>query len=182
MGEHAEWDKYIKYEIAHRAPLMLHIPGVTTGEVSDALVEFVDIYPTLVEAAGYNRLETCPEYSRNVSRCTEGSSLIKLIETPEDWKSAIFWQQPRGYWSELTHKYQGYTVMTDQFRYSEYVNLINLGEENQMPDWSDPEDIGELYDLVADPQENINLYRNDEYHETKLALRKILHAGWTAYN
>ena len=28
MGEQAEWDKYTSYEIAHRAPMMLHLPGV----------------------------------------------------------------------------------------------------------------------------------------------------------
>ena len=28
MGEQAEWAKYTNYEIAHRAPMMLHIPGV----------------------------------------------------------------------------------------------------------------------------------------------------------
>ena len=28
MGEQAEWAKYTSYEIAHRAPMMLHLPGV----------------------------------------------------------------------------------------------------------------------------------------------------------
>merc|ERR1719318_1692440 len=108
--------------------------------------------------------------------------MVKLLVNPEGWKEAIFWQQPRGYWSEFQKEYQGYTVMTDQFRYSEYVNLLNLDEEDQAPDWSGPEDVGELYDLIADPQENFNLYRNSDYHETKAALRKILYQGWTEYN
>ena len=47
--------------------------------------------------------------------------------------------------------------MTDQFRYSEYVNLLNLDEEGQAPDWSGPEDVGELYDLIADPQEILSV-------------------------
>ena len=182
MGEHAEWDKYTNYEIAHRAPLMIKIPGLTHGEVSNKLVEFVDIYPTLVEAAGFERMAKCPEYSRNVSVCTEGTSMVKLFVNPDGWKEAVFWQQPRGYWTELQKKYQGYTVRTDQYRYSEYVNLINVGEEDQAPDWNHMEDIGELYDLINDPQENFNLYHNHDYVEAKVALRKVLHAGWTAYN
>ena len=31
------------------------------------MVEFVDIMPTLVEAAGFPPVDKCPEYSRNVS-------------------------------------------------------------------------------------------------------------------
>ena len=182
MGEHAEWDKYTNYEVAHRAPLMLHIPGITHGEVSSKLVEFVDIYPTIVEAAGLGKMEKCPEYSRNISVCTEGSSLMNLLEDPEDWKSAVFWQQPRGYWTPHDKKFQGYTVRTDDWRYSEYVNLLNEEEEEQAPAWADIVEFGELYDLTSDPQENNNLYRNKDFQETKIAMRKILHHGWFHYN
>ena len=37
--------------------------------MSEQLVEFVDILPTLVEAAGLPQLDLCPEYSRNISIC-----------------------------------------------------------------------------------------------------------------
>jgi len=182
LGEHAEWDKYTNYEIAHRAPMMLHIPGVTDGEVSSELVEFVDIFPTLTEAAGLGVMEKCPEYSRNVSVCTEGTSLMRLIEKPEWWKKAVFWQQPRGYWSQWQKEYQGYSVLTPDYRYSEYVNLNSPNEENQAPNWNLPEDFGELYSMKEDPQENFNLFNNPEYEETKQELKKILHAGWSQYN
>ena len=38
-------------------------------KVTDKMVEFVDIMPTLVEAAGFPPVDKCPEYSRNVSWC-----------------------------------------------------------------------------------------------------------------
>ena len=89
MGEHSEWLKNNNFEISHRAPMLLHVPGVidqvggdlyphlhphphavpAQATVEDSLVEFVDILPTLVEAAGLPDLELCPEYSRNVSIC-----------------------------------------------------------------------------------------------------------------
>ena len=81
MGEQAEWAKYTSYEIAHRAPMMLHLPGVIDQALySDSLVEFVDIFPTLVEAAGLPSLEKCPGNSRNVSVCREGMSLLRIVQ------------------------------------------------------------------------------------------------------
>ena len=85
MGEHSEWLKNNNFEISHRAPMLLHVPGLidqvgcdhqphpdrapAQATVEDSLVEFVDILPTLVEAAGLPDLALCPEYSRNVSIC-----------------------------------------------------------------------------------------------------------------
>ena len=33
-------------------------------------------------------------------------SAVRLAEGGE-WKEAIFWQQPRGYWTPVTKNYQG---------------------------------------------------------------------------
>ena len=53
LGEHSEWCKHTNFEIAARTPVMIHIPGVTDDGVrSNALTELLDIFPTLVEAAG----------------------------------------------------------------------------------------------------------------------------------
>ena len=76
----------------------------------------------------------------------------------------------------------GYTVRTPQYRYSEYVNLLDDGLETQAPDWTSPEDWGELYDLNIDPMETINLYRQQESYDIKIMLRKILYAGWSQHN
>jgi len=183
MGEHSEYDKYTNFEVAHRAPMMLHVPGVIEESMfTENLVEYVDILPTLVEAAGLPTLDKCPEYSRDVPICREGTSLLRMLDDSQTWKEVIFWQQPRGYWTNWTKNYQGYTVRTQQYRYSEYVNLLDDGLETQAPDWTSPEDWGELYDLSADPMETINLYRQSEWHDIKIMLRKILYAGWSQYN
>ena len=50
------------------------------AEFSESLVEFVDIFPTLVEAAGLPSLEKCPGNSRNVSVCREGMSLLRIVQ------------------------------------------------------------------------------------------------------
>ena len=77
---------------------MIAVPGKTdAGLRSSQLVEFVDIFPTIAEVAGLQTLHTCPEPSNNSNVCTEGASLMPLIEDPEspDWKKAVFWQYPR---------------------------------------------------------------------------------------
>jgi iduronate 2-sulfatase len=50
LGEHAIWGKHCLYEHALRAPLMIRSPGLSQpGKSSDALVETVDIFPTLTD-------------------------------------------------------------------------------------------------------------------------------------
>ena len=76
----------------------------------------------------------------------------------------------------------GYTVRTAQYRYSEYVNLIDDGLETQQPDWDNPEDWGELYDLSDDPLETRNLYRQQGWQEVRDKLRQTLQEGWSQHN
>ena len=95
LGEHAEWGKNTMFEVVNRVPLMVSVPGLTdSGVRSDRLTESVDIFPTLVEAAGFPPLDLCPVDSTHVDLCREGDSLMRLIENPAttDWKEAVFWQ------------------------------------------------------------------------------------------
>lgn len=64
LGEHLEWAKYSNFRVATNVPLMVHVPGLTdngdghsfqtpqNGFISDALVELVDLFPTLAELTG----------------------------------------------------------------------------------------------------------------------------------
>ena len=58
-------------KVAARAPLMLAVPGLTdSGLKSRHLVEFVDIFPTIVEAAGLPTLQASSllrSYDKKVS-------------------------------------------------------------------------------------------------------------------
>ena len=76
----------------------------------------------------------------------------------------------------------GYSVRTPQYRYTEWVDLQDPELDTQEPDWGTYMDWGELYDLGEDPNETNNLYRLDQWHDTKKMLRKILHRGWHEHN
>ena len=99
VGEHSIWGKYTAFEIAHRAPMMIHVPGlidqvmnnekinrsrylihIYQSMFSENLVEFVDILPTLVEASGLPELDKCPVDSRDIAICREGTSLLRISE------------------------------------------------------------------------------------------------------
>ena len=185
LGEHSEWCKHTNFEVAARAPLMIHIPQLTDGGLrTDKLVEFVDIFPTLVDAADFSALELCPEVSNDIKLCTEGASLMPLINDPNEnsWKESVFWQYRRGGKAcpDCDHitTTMGYSMRTDQYRFTEWTGITYLGGNDYEPNWDEQKDHPELYDLVNDPEENYNLYNDQDYVQIKNQLRKKLRAGW----
>ena len=181
LGEHAEWCKHTNFDIATHVPLMISIPGLTNeGLRSNQLVELVDIFPTLVEATGFDPPEICPTDSSKIQLCTEGSSLIPLIHNPNlpDWKKAVFWQYPRGGVENHVPRCMGYSIRTHRYHYTEWVNIKVTELPKYEPEWKKECDHYELYDLENDSQENSNLYENEYYIYVKNDLSKRLRAGW----
>ncbi|MEM7533756.1 MAG: sulfatase-like hydrolase/transferase [Chloroflexota bacterium] len=52
LGDHGLYQKNLPYESALRVPLIIAGPGIQEGVVSDALVELIDLNPTICELAG----------------------------------------------------------------------------------------------------------------------------------
>lgn len=52
LGEHGLWCKHACFDRTMNAPLMVKIPGVTQGTKTSAIIEFIDIYPTLCDLVG----------------------------------------------------------------------------------------------------------------------------------
>lgn len=83
LGEHGFWCKHTTFESSLRAPLVFRGPGVSQG-TSEALVELVDIYPTLLEMAGI----AVPDHA-------EGTSLVpQLQDSAAGGRDAVlaYWQ------------------------------------------------------------------------------------------
>ncbi len=155
LGEHQAWAKHTNVENDTRAPLILSVPRMQTAVgKTEALVEFVDIYPTLADLAGL----PLPKH-------LEGSSFKPLLEKPErPWKPAAFSQYPRG------KSLMGYTMRTDRYRYTKWVNRKDHSKVDAI----------ELYDEKADPQENTNIANNPENKKILATLDKQWQAGWKA--
>ena len=87
LGDMGIWGKATNYEIATRVPLIIWTPDMAKenrGKTSDALVELVDMYPTLCDLANI----PLPGH-------LEGQSFAPLLSDPDqDWKKAVFSQFP----------------------------------------------------------------------------------------
>ena len=153
------------FEIDTRVPLIISGNNVKSkGAMSNALTEFVDIYPTLCEMTGFE----VPKY-------LQGTSLAPLLENPDKaWKTAAYSQYLLGRFIPEAEDIErmGYTIRTDQYRYVEWY-LWNKEEQVR------GELIGkELFDHFIDPQENKNLAMETAHVETVELLSAQLKAGW----
>jgi iduronate 2-sulfatase len=131
LGDHGQWCKHTNYEQATRIPLMIAAPGVEGGKRTNALVENVDLYPTLAELAG-------------LAKPTEGEglSLVPVLRAPESAKvrEAAIQVYPRG--DKI-----GRALRTDRYRFVEW----------KVPGAAADTAEFELYDMQADPIESRNL-------------------------
>jgi len=152
LGEHGEWAKHTNFENDTNAPLILSVPGMkNAGGHSNALVEFVDVYPTLSQLAGL----PLPGH-------LEGTSLKPLLDTPNrPWKPAAFSQYPRG-------KVMGYSMRTDRYRLT-----VWLGRNDHTH-----VDAIELYDHKVDPQENVNIAKQPANDALLKELMEQWRKGW----
>ena len=159
LGEQQLWAKTTNFELAARAPLMVHVPGMRSqGRACDRIVEFVDMYPTLCDACGIDPPQGL-----------EGASMLPLLKDPvRPWKSAAFNQIPRPYLADNDWELMGYSMRTNRYRYTEWVDREGGVRER------------ELYDLEIAPTETINLAAHAEHGALADLLSDRLRRGWRA--
>ena len=159
MGQHGLWQKSDLFEGGVRTPLIISAPGVSKpGTATSSLIEFVDLYPTVVELAGLKK----PDY-------LSGKSLVPILKNPEHIiRNSAYTLAPtfsKAYPELHYRNIIGYTIRTDRFRYTQWGPDGVLGEE--------------LYDYDNDPSELTNLVRNRSFESTRYKLRRQLHSRMT---
>jgi iduronate 2-sulfatase len=97
----------------------------------------------------------------------QGNSLVPLFENPEiDWKKAVFTEWPLSPRKDPEKVISGFTIRTEDHRYVEWTRK-NTGEVLAR----------ELYDHLADPDENINIAALPESESLVDSLSLILDGG-----
>ena len=151
LGEQSLWGKHTDFELDARAPLIVSAPGrKSPGAKCNALVEFVDIFPSLCELAGL----PIPSH-------LEGTSFAPLLDSPDKpWKSAVFTQVKRGL-------VMGRSMRTGRYRFTRWCRQTETVAL-------------ELYDYHNDPVELENIAGRPENTALVKELSAKLDAGWRA--
>lgn len=104
LSEKGMWAKGTLFEASARAPLFIVDPRKrTAGQASRRVVEFVDIYPTLLDLCGFPR-----------APWLEGTSLKPLLDNP-----GARWDKP-AYTVQVRDWFVGRSVRTERWRYTEW--------------------------------------------------------------
>lgn len=73
LGEHAIWGKHSLFEESLHSPMIIHYPEIKhEGSITNAIVETLDIFPTLCDLSGVDM----PEF-------VQGVSLKTILENPD---------------------------------------------------------------------------------------------------
>jgi arylsulfatase A-like enzyme len=115
LGEKHHWRKFALWEEATRAPLIWVAPGVTRPDsVCDRTVDFMSIYPTLMDLCGIRT----PSH-------VEGKSIRPLLADPSS-----SWDIP----ALTTYRFKNHAVRSASWRLIRYAN----GDEELYDEQADP--------------------------------------------
>ena len=170
LGEHGQWQKQTLFEKSSKQPLLISVPGFPKGTATDAIVQMVDIYPTLAEITGFDAPDDLA-----------GHSLVPLLKDPDaEWNYPAFTLQirtlnPNAREGQSKYSFNpnvrsnnrtifGRSVRVKRYRYTE---------------WDEGKLGSELYDYETDPKEFNNQANNPDYKSIVKELSEILHSNFS---
>lgn len=157
LGDHGLIYKGCRFfESLVHVPLIISWPARGLhGRLSDALVELVDLAPTVLEAAGIE-----------IPYQMQGKSLLPLLTGSKnaDFHKPFVISEYHGAIGGAVMKDQSHGIMWFDGRYKVCVY--------------EGHDVGEIYDLTADPEEFNNLWSDPEFVSSKA---KLLHKAFSGY-
>jgi arylsulfatase A-like enzyme len=134
------WCKHSNFEQAVRSPLIVVMPGAKgAGGTAIGPVGFVDVFPTLCEAAGLP-----------IPEVLQGKSLVSMLnDVDSSVRDMQLSQYPRNHEGAA---YMGYSLRSKRYRYTAWVKHDAMLART-LPvasNWL------EFYDYETDPDERVN--------------------------
>lgn len=145
LGEHGLWAKTSNFELDARVPLILAPPQAKhAGASTDALVEMVDLFPTITALCG---VPAAPGL--------DGLSLVPVLNDPRaKVKDAAFTQYPRPPYPDRSPRgkpeVMGVSVRTATLRYTEW-RSEDTGELMASELYDHARDQAEMNNVIASP-------------------------------
>jgi len=162
MGSHGLWEKGhpMLYEETNRIPLVVKVPGFEKEVVSDGLMSVTDILPTLAELAG------CQFDTSGLDIRSFADSTVS-----REYHIAEAFELGGGY--RKTNRPGGIPITASDLTNENDLAAISIKTERYKYIFHN-RDKDELYDLLADPLENVNLANDTAMAETYLKLQAAL--------
>ena len=155
LGEHGMWCKHHTFNEAIHVPLIISSPMMKKGYKSDAMIEYVDLYPTICEIAGI----TPPNY-------IHGESFVSVLKNPE-----------KEHKTEIYSRYQTLEVVQDKkFSYHEVLQhntgkvLYNMlfDMENDKKQYFNISNNSEYLEIVNSYSKKLKLMRDFSNKKIKI--------------
>jgi arylsulfatase A-like enzyme len=144
LGRHGLWQKADLFEESQRVPLLLVAPDQReAGRVEPAIVELVDLYPTLLSMTGLP-LPSHHLAGQDLTPVLSGRQPARGTALSQAWSGAHR-TRPERRGLEI----MGLSLRTDRYRYTE---------------WDEGREGRELYDYLVDPNEWHNLGSSDTHN------------------
>ena len=155
LGDHGHIQKWTMYDCVTRVPLVFWASeGIGKSVVCQDLVQLMDIAPTILDFAG--------------------------VRVPGNWEAKSLTPMIRdGAWPDGTFREHVYAELgRDHIQSASELVIMRRSHQWKIVVYP-AEDDGELYDLVDDPGETTNLWRNPEHQAMRdEAVREVL--AWSA--
>jgi len=141
FGTHGDWTKHTTYEDSNRIPIIIAGPGVKSGTPTEALIETVDLYPTLAALAGLP--------APNGPQPLDGLSQLPVLQDPAHArvKDHVYHVAPRPRPELQDGVWLGRAIRTERYRYVKWLPFKPTRAEPGI----------ELYDYATDPHETVNV-------------------------
>lgn len=166
LGETEHWCKATNFELDTRVPLIIRTPDLPQpGQPTKALVESVDLYPTIIDWLGISSPDAL-----------QGSSLVNQLNNPTaPGKKAVLTQFARPF-KPSEPEVMGYSLRTDEARFTQWIDFDTKSvRSEELYLYSDHENtLAGSITHPASERENILQKRPELAEELRLALDTML--------